>query len=336
MDFKEYRYEPERFWNTLDETRERLGIRKYDLSRILGKKESYYASSLTHGSDMKLSTAYKLSSAVGLTLDEAFRGETKGVFVRFLEEQSIDLGKLPEDSLLRTYPHKALIPTFFRACSVCRDSNVVDIVSYCLKTDVQHLFMYFFKTSYGYAESRVYDWMGPDPRDFNDLRYDYESMPNILQQFWQGGVKRSFGMAVGFDKALKPRGKEIQEFSERLGLPAAQMYKYLQGMDDNTTKVVAEPKLSRIADICNALSMNIDDMVEPIYSIDRWVGGYESSYRDHDNEFDLWHDRFFINFRNIFRALPLLQAVIDNYRLMRYPVNKNEKRDHMADMARDV
>ncbi len=336
MEFKGYEYNPELLWNTLDAARIQLGIRKNELSNTIGRMESFYAAYMFKKPDMKLTTAFKLASAVGLTLDEALRGESNGVFFKYLDAKGLEINDLPKDSILRSFPFKSLIPTFHSASELCFDHNIGELVSHCLTADIHHLSMLFLMSSPNNEISRVYDWMGYEPKDFDELRYDYDTLPNILQQFWSGGVHYQFGRTIGFDKLTKATGKEMREFAEKLGISVTQLYRYLHGMEDDTTKIVAEPKLSRIVEICNVLGVNFDDMVEPIYSFNRWTGGYIDAFRDPDNEFSLWHSRFYVAFRNTFKALPILQAIIDNYRLMEYLPNKEEKRDQMLEMARRI
>ena len=136
-------YSKESYWNAIDASRERLGYRKNQFSKMLGATPGYFSTCLNDLTDMKISYAWKYAAAVGLTLDEAVKNDGRNRYFDFLDKQHLDYEKLPNDCLLKFIRYKSLIPTLFDAVDLCRDRNLMDVIKSCLIMSSEKLFMFF-------------------------------------------------------------------------------------------------------------------------------------------------------------------------------------------------
>ncbi len=307
-----YEYSRQTYWESIDRARERLGLKKNQFSRMLGATPGYFSTCLNDLTDMKISYAWKYAAAVGLTLDEAIRGDGRNSYIDFLASKHISYERLPEDSMLRSYLYKSLIPTLFQAVDLCRDRNIVDIVKGCLMMDDKHLFQFFYKIFRSdYADNRE-SWAQDYPQDYNGLR---ESLmkPAVNELFWLNGVHHKIGEeGLLGELEQQSKGARMKAFAQKLGISLGQLYKY-QRIGENSAGTTTEPRLSRVVEICNALGANVDEMIEPCHSIKTYANADLHVYQEYDTDFTVWKKRFFRIFQNNFHALPLIAMIINQY-----------------------
>ncbi len=307
-----YMYSRETFWTSIDRAREKLGYKKNQFSRMLDASPGYFSTCLNDLTDMKISYAWKYAAAVGLTLDEAVRGDGRNRYMDFLEKRHVSYNELPKDSIMKSYLYKSLLPTIYDAADFCRDPNVLDIVKSCLLMDGQHLFQFFFMLFRSDYVREIKDWMQDYPQDFNNLKNSLMK-PDVNDLFWRNGVHHKIGEEglLGDSNSLS-NGAKMRGFAERLGISLGQLYKYLR-IGDNKTGIKTEPRLSRVIEICNALDGNVDAMIEPCYSFATFSNISWMELQQYDTEFSFWERYFLRNFREPFHALPLLFVIINQY-----------------------
>ena len=307
-----YTYSRETFWTSIDQARKRLGYKKNQFSGMLNASPGYFSTCLNDLTDMKISYAWKYAAAVGLTLDEAVRGDGRNRYLDFLEKRHIPYDKLPEDSIMKSYLYKSLIPTIFDAADFCKDRKVLDVVKSCLLMDGQHLFQFFYKVFHSDHINEKKDWMTNYPQDYNELRNSM-MMPDVNDLFWTHGVHHKIGEEglLGDLNGLS-HGAKMRGFAERLGISLGQLYKYLR-IGEHKAGTTTEPRLSRVIEICNALNVNVDTMIEPCHSFVTFsnIGWIEPQL--YDTDFTFWEKHFLRNFRGPFHALPLLFVIINEY-----------------------
>ncbi len=324
--FEKYEYEPRLFLESIDNARETLGIKKNELSTSLGFKPGYFSTSLSEKANMRLVNAFRFSSAVGITLDEAIRGKTDTRFQRFLKERGILYDDLPSDCILRKYIYKAIIPSFYDAIAFSGNEKLVDLIWRCLTMDSQRLFQFFYLVIESGSPKKAFAGIEDFDHDFNTL-YNSQDHPNVIGLFGEHGLHHE--MFRLFLQDNKP------EFAEKAGLSLSQLYKYLHAFE-NTERTVTEPQLGRVVDICNRLDADIDLMLSPCYSIERFsnINLNDYDYEGQARRLDVWHERFFITFRNAFSALKLLQ-VIENYYWLTCVFDRDEEQaEKMVELAR--
>lgn len=349
-----YTYSKDVVWKNIEFARERLGYSKKELADKLGLTASTYSDCIARPIDMRISYAMEILAGVGLTLDEALQENSEIRYFSFLDAQGIIFSNLPADCLLKYYDLKALIPTFYDAVDYCRDRRIVTIIQRCLIMSGRDLY-HFFRTTMGgqnYIEP-ISTWLKQLSLEWSDLSYDslrrldndkhdihrwhHFCCPNVVEQFWQNGIRHEFGQNVGFshlDEMQKEKKKDHEAalFAERLGLSVGQMTKYLRKSRGEQEKANSEPRLSRAAAIANALEKDLDYLVEPIYSLKKWTNcDIDTPSTFETDPFARWYNRFFINFRDISRSFVLLQALIERYRVFR-----DEERDWMTSLAQEI
>lgn len=302
--FEKYEYKPEVFLESIDRARVTLGIKKNELSTSLGFKPGYFSTSLSEKANMRLVNAFRFSSAVGITLNEAIRGKTDTRFQKFLNERGVRYDDLPSDCILRTYTYKAIIPSFYDAIAFSGNEDLIDLIWKCMTMDSQRLFQFFYLTIENGSPKKAFAGLEGFDRDFNAL-YKSQEYPNIVGLFGEHGLNHE--MYRRFLQKKKP------EFAKIAGLSLSQLYKYLHAFN-NTEKTITEPQLGRVVDICNRLDADIDLMISPCYSIERFSNINLDVYDNQGSirRLEVWHEHFFATFRNAFSALKLLQ-VIENY-----------------------
>lgn len=325
-----YSYSKDTVWKSIEESREWIRYTKKDLAEKLDISPSFFSDCMKAKPDMRLSVALQFTSVVGLSLDDAVRGDGKNTYLQFLKDHGMDYYgyNLPEDSLARTLAQKALIPTFYAAVDFCRDTRIKTIIHACLRMSSRSLYFYF-RTVMG---SDYYP--GPLPEDMEGIPMDFDSLckharyPKIVPQFWQGGVRHEFAVQVGLPHLPEPeddeeKDREAHAFADRLGLSIGQMTKYLRNSRGEQEKANSEPRLKRATEICNALGKDLDYMVEPIYSLQKWTNANVDPIPDEMwTPFQKWYRNFYTNFRTIFRAFPILQVFIERFATVSEPEQK--------------
>lgn len=332
-----YTFDKDTVWKSIDESREHLRYTKKDLAEKLQVSPSFFSDCMRTKPNMRLSVAMNFTAVTGLSLDDAVRGDGENRYFRFLETHGIRYDWIPEDCLMRTLAQKALIPTFYSAIDYCRDKRIKAVIHACLLMDSRSLYHYF-RTVMGpeYYPGPYLDWMEGIPMDFDSLCKHVLS-PNIVPQFWEGGVRHEFGVQIGFphldfDKPQVGIDDESRYFAYRLGLSVGQMTKYLRNSRGEQEKANSEPRLGRAAEICNALGKDLDYMVEPVYSLQKWhYADVDANKNELWTPFEKWYMNFYTNFRNIFRAFPILQVFVERFNA----VSEFEK-EQMAEQAKFI
>lgn len=350
-----YSYNKATVWKNIERAREQLRYSKKELAEKLGMTASTYSDCVAKPIDMRLSYAMEILAGVGLTLDEALRDNSEIRYFSFLSEADIDYNSpnLPKDCLLRDYDLKALLPTFYDAINFCRDKRIVTIIQSCLVMRDRNLYRFFCTTMGGrdYAAPWA-KWMQELETDGVPLTYEnlrsFDAMreqshrwhhvcaPNIVTQFWENGIHNEFGKQVGFSRLEqnqqeKKNDYDLKIFAERLGVSVGQLTKYIRKSRGEQEKANSEPRLSRAVHIANALGKNLDYLVEPIYSLEKWTTCDIDAPAQFQDVFTRWYNRFYGNFRNIFQSFVLLQVFVERFRVS----NENE-RNEMESLAKSL
>lgn len=290
--FVQYVYDKLFLWDNLERSRSALGISKTDVAASLQINPKQYAVSSKNRPNMKLSTAFFYAVAVGLTLDEAVRGIEESRFLSFLHQNDLDFTSLPEDSILRSYPYKGLIPTFIGFLAQAPDkllyATAINVVTMA-KSDL----MQFFYRVVGVQT------------DFNSL-FESRAVADPVDLFGENGLHRELR-----------RFASKQEFASYIGLTLGQLSRYLNYMDNKDLqpaekKIETIPLLDKVLGICNILEVGIDQMMKPLFIFDDFIDlRLESATNDSDKMF--YFRLSFDHFSRIFQALPVLCPIVNRY-----------------------
>lgn len=290
--FIKYHYDNEIVWKNLEEARLSIGISKTDVATSLRINPKQYAVSSNAKPTMKLNNAFLFSVAVGLTLDEAVRGVEESCFLRYLKHHKIDFASLPTDSIIRIYPYKALISTFDSFVALCPDKRLREVIQNCIKMSKADLMQFFYRT------------VGVRG-DFN-LLYDSMSVADPIDLFCQNGLSRELR-----------RFSSKQEFAEHIGLTLGQLSRYLnyaenKEKDTSDKRIETVPLLDKVLDICNCIKVNLDQMLKPLYVYDDFI---DLRLKDAVDDSDkMYYFRVsFDYFSSVFRALPVLNPIVNRY-----------------------
>lgn len=290
--FIKYHYDNEIVWKNLEEARLSIGISKTDVATSLRINPKQYAVSSNAKPTMKLNNAFLFSVAVGLTLDEAVRGVEESSFLRYLKHHKIDFASLPTDSIIRRYPYKTMIVTFDSFVAFCPDNRLREVVQNCVKKSKSDLMQFFYRTV-GVGE------------DFN-LLYDSMSVADPVDLFCQNGLSRELR-----------RFSSKQEFAEHIGLTLGQLSRYLnyaenKEKDTSDKRIETVPLLDKVLDICNCIGVNLDQMLKPLYVYDDFI---DLRLKDAVDDSDkMYYFRVsFDYFSSVFRALPVLNPIVNRY-----------------------
>ena len=290
--FVPYHYSKGFLWDNLESARSALGLSKADVAASLGINSKQYAVATNARPNMKLSNAFYYAVAVGLTLDEAIRGVEESCFLRYLKHHKIDFASLPVDSIIRMYPYKALIATFDSFISVCPDYRLRTVICNCMAMDKANLMQFFYGPT-GVEE------------DFN-LLFNSMSVADPVDLFCQNGLTRE----------LRRFGTK-QNFAERIGLTLGQLSRYLnytENREKNTSykRIETVPLLDKVLDICNCIEVNLDQMLKPLFVIDDFI---DLRLKDAVDDSDkMYYFRVsFDYFSSVFRALPVLNPIVNRY-----------------------
>lgn len=290
--FIKYHYDNEIVWKNLEEARLSIGISKTDVATSLRINPKQYAVSSNAKPTMKLNNAFLFSVAVGLTLDEAVRGVEESCFLRYLKHHKIDFASLPTDSIIRMYPYKALIATFDSFVALCPDKRLREVIQNCIKMSKADLMQFFYR-AVGVRE------------DFN-LLYDSMSVADPIDLFCQNGLSRELR-----------RFSSKQEFAEHIGLTLGQLSRYLnyaenKEKDTSDKRIETVPLLDKVLDICNCIEVNLDQMLKPLYVYDDFI---DLRLKDAVDDSDkMYYFRVsFDYFSSVFRALPVLNPIVNRY-----------------------
>lgn len=290
--FIPYKYDKEALWDTLERSRSALGLSKADVAASLRINSKQYAVASKSRPNMKLSNAFFYAVAVGLTLDEAVRGIEESRFLSFLHQNDLDFTSLPEDSILRSYPYKGLIPTFIGFLAQAPDkllyATAINVVTMA-KSDL----MQFFYRVVGVQT------------DFNSL-FESRAVADPVDLFGENGLHRELR-----------RFASKQEFASYIGLTLGQLSRYLNYMDNKDLqpaekKIETIPLLDKVLGICNILEVGIDQMMKPLFIFDDFIDlRLESATNDSDKMF--YFRLSFDHFTNVFQALPVLYPVVNRF-----------------------
>lgn len=327
MNCPPYEYTNETVWKSIDYSRQYLGYTKKELAEEIGISPTFFSDCMRNKPDMRLSVAVAFTSAVGLSLDDAVRGDGENTYLRFLRNHGMDYYSLPKDSLLRSLSRKALIPTFYAAIDFCRDTRIKTIIYACLRMPSRSLYFYF-RTVMGsdYYPGPNLDWMDGIPMDFDSL-CKYVCQPKVSPLFWNG-VRHEFEIQDIFPE----QSFEAQIFADKLGLSVGQITKYLRNSRGETEKSNSEPRLKRATEICNNLGRDLDFLLEPVYSLQKWFFvDVDSRQGEFWTPFEKWYNQFYIGFRNAFRTFLILQVFVERF----HCVSEIEK-DRMTNQAKSI
>lgn len=289
--FVPYHYSKQLLWDNLESARSALGQSKADVAASLGINSKQYAVATNARPNMKLSNAFYYAVAVGLTLDEAVRGAQESCFSRFLKQHIIDFKSQPSDSIIRKYPYKTLIATYGNFVALCPDKRLREVIQNCIKMSKADLMQFFYRTGAG--------------EDFN-LLYDSMSVADPIDLFCQNGLSRELR-----------RFSSKQEFAEHIGLTLGQLSRYLnyaenKEKDTSDKRIETVPLLDKVLDICNCIEVNLDQMLKPLFVYDDFI---DLRLKDAVDDSDkMYYFRVsFDYFSSVFRALPVLNPIVNRY-----------------------
>lgn len=289
--FVPYHYSKGFLWDNLESARSALSLSKADVAASLGINSKQYAVATNARPNMKLSNAFYYAVAVGLTLDEAIRGAQESCFSRFLKQHIIDFKSQPSDSIIRKYPYKTLIATYGNFVALCPDKRLREVIQNCIKMSKADLMQFFYRTGAG--------------EDFN-LLYDSMSVADPVDLFCQNGLARECR-----------RYSSKQKFATRIGLTLGQLSRYLNYtgnkiLNPTDKRIATVPLLDKVLNICNSLNVGIDEMMKPLFMFDDFI---DLRLKDAVDDSDkMYYFRVsFDYFSSVFRALPVLNPIVNRY-----------------------
>ena len=346
----------ETVWKNIDQARERFHYTKKELALRLGLTASTYSDCLKKPIDMRLSYAMEILAGVGLSFNDALweqefpEDKASNRFFSFLENIGLDYDSkdLPKDCLLREYDLKALLPTFYAAVDFCRDKRIVTIIQRCLVMSDRDLYHFFCTVMGSNSIEPMAKWMQEVPLKYDDLRaYDqlqdqgerrkwhHVHAPNVVERFWEGGICHAMKDNLGSPfvcKSGRPNieAADIADYLETqdYSLSVGQVTKYLRNSRGESEKANSEPRLSRAVMISSKFDSDLDSMVEPLYSFEKWKTDIDTPAPFETDAFTRWYNRFYSRFRETFKSFVLLQVFIERFRVL-----GEEERDRMTSLA---
>lgn len=290
--FEAYNYSKETFWENVDNARISLGLSKSDVSSLLKQNSKQFAVTLKAKPTMKLTNAFYYSVVVGLSLDEAVRGFKESRFFNLLHQNNISFTSLPVDSIIRTYPYKALLATFDEFVSLCPDSRLKALIVNCFTMQQSELMQFFYRS------------VGVD-FDFNAL-YSSDAVADPVDLFGANGLHRTMGFYAS-----------RQAFAEHIGLTLGQLSRYLNYSENKTRgyygkRIETVPLLDKVLDICNRLGVGVDELLKPLFVFDDFIDPRLGTAVEESEK--MYYFRLsFEHFTNVFQALPVLYPVVNRF-----------------------